>query len=320
MGETKTDVNTTKKIVRDTLNTLGNEWYRYYSDGNVDMQTKLQTKIFNVILANEKEMRGSYGSDLFLEAVNEFYCRDFKTFNPLHEGKKQTFYSFVTARLKLRKIDCYNRNQETKEFTVKEADQAVKKKRQKVSIEQKQEHYEETGEGGKDLERINEANSFRNPDDNILKDEWICELTMLFTKITQCLTGRQNNQTKKEYFKLFATENITETVRASAINNAFLKKRERDILSSLKEDFLDYYMMDKCRSLKEIRESHMKHHCEVEIGSTDTSEIGIPFSNKLYIAYLQRKGGKKVGDSAVSMQRNSFRELIKELYNNDYTD
>ena len=64
----------------------------------------------------------------------------------------------------------------------------------------------------------------------------------------------------------------------------------------------------------------MKHHCEVEIGSTDTSEIGIPFSNKLYIAYLQRKGGKKVGDSAVSMQRNSFRELIKELYNNDYTD
>ena len=63
MGETKTDVNTTKKIVRDTLNTLGNEWYRYYSDGNVDMQTKLQTKIFNVILANEKEMRGSYGSN-----------------------------------------------------------------------------------------------------------------------------------------------------------------------------------------------------------------------------------------------------------------
>ena len=44
-----------------------------------------------VILANEKELRGSDGSDLFLEAVNEFYCRDFKTFNPLHEGKKQTF-------------------------------------------------------------------------------------------------------------------------------------------------------------------------------------------------------------------------------------
>ena len=179
---------------------------------------------------------------------------------------------------------------------------------------------EETGEGGKDLERINEANSFRDPDNNILKDEWICELTMLFTKITQCLAGRQNNQTKKEYFKLFATENITGTIRVSTADNAFMKKRERDILSSLKEDFLDYYMMDKCRSLKEIRESHMKHHCEVEMGSTDTSEIGIPFSNKLYIAYLQRKGGKKVGDSAVSMQRNSFRELIKELYNNDYTD
>ena len=88
----------------------------------------------------------------------------------------------------------------------------------------------------------------------------------------------------------------------------------RDILSALKNDFLDYYMTEICRIMKKINSCPMKKHCEVEVGSKDENEIEIPFSNKLYTAYFQRIQNRKVGDSAISMQRSSFKDLLSELY------
>lgn len=306
-----------KETVKEALDRLGAEWYAYYTDGNQSMQKKVQEEIFTVIL-NGKELFGSNtgelsGLDEFADAVSEFYLRDMKSFQPMYNGEIQSFFAFAKSRIGLRKIDCYNQDNGTAAYKREENGETVKAKRQKISLESSEERYEESGEGGREWSEINEANPFKDPEQKMLQDEKICELTMLFTKITDCLTGRQNNETKKSYFKLFATESITGAIRLSA-DNFLLEVHRRDILSALKEKFLDYYMAERCRSIDQIQKCPMKKRCEVEEESQSDSEVSIPFSNKLYITYLKRMEGKKAGDSAVSMQKKSFEELMKELY------
>ena len=228
-------------------------------------------------------------------------------------GEERSFFSFAKSRIGYRIQDCYDRNMGVKRHQVKEDGNVVTEKRKNISLDAVQEKFEKDGIGGSDWANIQSENTMKDPEELMEQDEKLLELTMLFTKITEHLTGRQNNENKQEYFRLFATENITGALKISE-DTFFMKKRERDILSALKNDFLDYYMTEICRSMKKIHSCPMKKHCEVEVGSKDENEIEIPFSNKLYTAYFQRIQNRKVGDSAISMQRSSFKDLLSELY------
>ena len=72
-------------------------------------------------------------------------------------------------------------------------------------------------------------------------------------------------------------------------------------------------MRTKCHNIEEIECGEMKRRDEVEEGSTDQREVEIPFSNKLYITYLDRIENNKIKDSAISMQHTSYKELLGEL-------
>lgn len=303
--------------VKSALDCLGREWYQAYTAGNKVMQEKLQTEIFNIVLKNERIICSGKGripgNELFSDAVSEFFLRDMRRFDPFCNGENQSFFSFVKARIALRINDCYNQDNGTKWLSAEEDGKKIKLKREKTSIDEIKASLDEEGKGGSDWVKIQNANEMKDPMLYVLQDEQVCELTMLFCRITQFLTGRQNNENRQEYFRLFSTEKITGTIRFSA-DNSFMRKRERDFLSALKMEFLDYYMADICRSMDKIQMCPMKKHCEVEEDSPDETEIQIPFSNKLYITYFQRKQNRKVGDSAISMQKKSFRDLIRELY------
>lgn len=306
-----------RENVKDKLNLLGVQWYNYYTACNDDMQRTLQTEIFTIIVENEDiivDGRWKRISDeLFTDAVGDFYMNNLKQFDPCYNGEERSFFSFAKSRIGYRIQDCYDRNMGVKRHQVKEDGNVVTEKRKNISLDAVQEKFEKDGIGGSDWANIQSENTMKDPEELMEQDEKLLELTMLFTKITEHLTGRQNNENKQEYFRLFATENITGALKISE-DTFFMKKRERDILSALKNDFLDYYMTEICRSMKKIHSCPMKKHCEVEVGSKDENEIEIPFSNKLYTAYFQRIQNRKVGDSAISMQRSSFKDLLSELY------
>ena len=306
-----------REMVRDKINSLGLQWYNYYIAGNEDMQTALQTEIFTIIVENESiiiDGRWKRISDeLFTDAVSDFYMNNLKQFNPHYNGKNQSFFAFAKSRIGYRIQDCYDKNMGVKRRKIEEDGKGITEKIKNISLDEVQENFERNGVGGTDWARIQNENIMRDPEELLVQDAKLMELTILFTQITEHLAGRQNNENKQEYFKLFATENITGALKFSE-DPSFMKKRERDILSALENKFLDYYMTEVCRSMKKIHSCPMKKHCEVEAGSQDKSEIRIPFSNKLYTAYFQRVQNRKVGDSAISMQRSSFKELLWELY------
>ena len=306
----KTDkTDKTKAEVLKWLDKLGLEWYEASQTGNRVEKEFLQTKIFTVLFNDffhEDEKRENkkgkeYKENELLNATGEFFLCDLDKFKPVIDEKETRFSSFLLSRLNYTKKDIWREDYEIK----KNDDYPLR-------LDEIDAKNKESGEGGSVLVKTGEKNNLKNPMDIYIDDESMYEMLMLIAKLQESLKGRQNNEAKKNYFRLFSTEYITYGVRISHGNSA-IKKHERDIFDALKKSFLDYYMREKCNTIEEIEHSEMKRHDEVEEGSTDQSEVEIPFSNKLYITYLDIIENNKIKDSAISMQHTSYKELLGEL-------
>ena len=307
-GKTE-EIDETKAEVLKRLDKLGLEWYEASQTGNRVEKEFLQTKIFTVLFNDffhEDEKRENkkgkeYKENELLNATGEFFLSDLDKFKPVVNEKETRFSSFLLSRLNYTKKDIWREDYEIK----KNDDYALR-------LDKIYEENKESGAGGSTLVEAGKKTNLKNPMDICIDDKSMYEMLMLIAKLQQSLKGRQNNEAKKNYFRLFSTENITYGVRISPGNSA-IKKHERDIFDALKKSFLDYYMREKCNTIEEIEYSEMKRYDEVEEGSTDQREVEFPFSNKLYITYLDRIENNKIKDAAISMQHTSYKELLGEL-------
>lgn len=316
----------TKEEVLKKLDKLGIEWYEASQAGNEAEKKNLLFAIFNLITEKAKVIKKNWRtqSDDFLGAVNLFYCNDLQKYNPNYNGKKVPFSEFVRSRISLRIIDNYDIEHENKRKREKREDGTiVTKKRMKISIEENADNFMEEGTGGGVYDEINASNKMRDPALTMDEDADICLLISLFITIPENLQGKRNNEAKRAYYRLFGTEHITGAIRLSPGNMA-IKKHERDILSAIKSSFLNYYMAKICKTIQEIESCPMKLRKEVEKNSADEREVDIPFSNKLYIAYLDRIENRQVVDSTISNHKKHYHddllkdELLKEWRKDDY--
>lgn len=317
----KTEEIDEKAKVLKKLDKLGIEWYEASQAGNEAEKRNLSPAIFNLIMAEAKVIKESWRtqSDDFFGAVSLFYCNDLEKYNPNYNGKKAPFSEFVRSRISLRMTDNYNTEHENKRTRKKQEDgTVVTQKRTEISIEDNEEKVKKEGTGGEIYNIINESNKMRDPALIVYEDADMCELISLFISLTQNLSGRKDNESKKFYFRLFGTENITGAIHLSSDDNAVMRKHERDIFSAMQKSFLDYYMLKECDTIREIRHCRMKQRKEVEKNSNDEREVEIPFSNKLYLAYFDRIEGKQIVDSTISNQRNDYERMLKALVKNDY--
>ena len=297
-----------EKVLKE-LDKLGLEWYEASQNGNRVEKELLQTEIFTVLFNDffhedkrKEDTNGKeYKENEVLNAVGEFFLCDLDKFKPVIDEKETRFSSFLLSRLNYSKINIWR-----KDYEIRKNDDYP------LRLDEINAKNKESGEGGSVLVETGKKNNLKNPMDIYIDDESMYEMIMLIAKLQESLKGRQNNATKKNYFRLFSTEHITCALRISPGNSA-VKKHERDILDALKKSFLNYYMRTKCHTIEEIECGEMKRRDEVEEGSTDQREVEIPFSNKLYITYLDRIENNKIKDSAISMQHTSYKELLGEL-------
>ena len=316
----------TRAEVLEKLDKLGLEWYEAVCAGNEDEKKNLSPAIFNLIIKKARAINKNWKtqSDNFLGAVSLFYCNDLRKYNPNYKGKKISFSKFVRVMISYRIKDNHNIENGIKKLREKQEDGTeVTKIRTMISIEQNEEEHEKEGTGGETYDRINASNRMKDPALIMYEDAGICLLISLFITIPENLQGKRNNESKRTYYRLFGTEHITGAIRLSP-DNMEIKKNERDILSALKSSFLNYYMVKTCKTIREIENCPMKLRKEVEKNSTDEREVDFPFSNKLYIAYLDRIENRQVVDSTISNQKKDYyedllkNELLKEWRKNDY--
>lgn len=133
------------------------------------------------------------------------------------------------------------------------------------------------------------------------------ELTSMVLNFSKNHSGRRNNPTRKQWYRLFYTEDMTMICKISIPR--FL--HERDMLAAMEIPYLDYYMSATCRSFADIRRTHLKPLCETTPPSADTAETPIPLPTDVSLCYMLKQTGKKPG-------RNTRSEFLKPYKEEKY--
>lgn len=141
--------------------------------------------------------------------------------------------------------------------------------------------------------------------------ERFLDMAQNIIRFNEIYTGKKKNPTREEYFRMFFTELVTFASKSDFLE--VLKKRERDIWEALNILFLDYFMLEICRTFSEIQKSKLKSYSQVGIKQESEKETKMPFPNDVYRGYFLNLKNKQVTDSNVSQFWKHFCEEFKGI-------
>lgn len=138
------------------------------------------------------------------------------------------------------------------------------------------------------------------------------ELTAQILNFAQRHQGQASNERRREWFRLFYTEDMTESLKLVALS--FM--HERDVFEAMKLPYLDFYMAERCRSMAKITETPLKPYSAVvpERKDVDT-ETPVPLPADVSLSFKRICEGERVGASARSEQYKRYKaekEMILE--------
>lgn len=137
----------------------------------------------------------------------------------------------------------------------------------------------------------------------------LAELTAMILNFAQRHTGKSANETRRRWYRMFYTEDVTWIVREECMG----LQRERDVLTAMELDYLDYYMVKKCRCLEAIRIGEMKPYHEVVPTESSMECTSIPLPANVSLAYWERCLREKKSAAARSQQLGSYRKELESL-------
>ncbi len=274
------------------LDGLGEEWCSLQGEGNEAARAAVQERVF--ILAYQLFAKQA-------DALGKFFLGDWQHF----DAQKGSLSKFIRYRLDRRMMDMENEDQQRMPADVYDEmqDRVVRKEVPLESVNRP------IGEEGQTLEDILEEDS-APMEDSYVVDDAICELIVLVLNLQHQLSGRANNPTRIQYFRMFFTANVTGYLLEEGVPGV-LARREQDVLHALDLHFLDYVMAELCRSLIAIAMSRLKHYGELVDGRPMEEETPLPIPLDVYQTYSLRHDGKKVGVSAISMQWKAYRLFLR---------
>lgn len=219
------------------------------------------------------------------EWITSLFLGEWKKFDPA----KGSAYSFFAARVERRKKDADRK--ESSYYGHITADTIRK------------------DDGGEEslLEKF-PAKQSGDAEERMRIDADVCELISAMLELPQRLCGRANNPTRHNYFRMFFTETVAACLHGADVLKSF-QKRERDTFAAMKLEFLDYFMVEQCRTAAEIAESPLKPYGELVEGR-EMKETALPLPNDVYVSYLDRMGNTKVGLSAISQQKKAYYQEV----------
>lgn len=151
-------------------------------------------------------------------------------------------------------------------------------------------------------------------------EERIANIIEIISAINQLY---QKNPSKNSAgIKLVFTDKITDICKniIENIDSPTILYRQKSIIDGINMDFLDFYMKEKCRTLRKIKITNLKRWNELPfedelVKEKDKAlELGLPLSNKVYVCFLWSVYGlNKSAESMVSQYKNKFNDILKEV-------
>lgn len=221
------------------------------------------------------------------DEIAAVFLGDWKGFDPA----KGSAYGFFSSRLSLRAKDTYEDKKKYQDRIVSDTVQT---------------------DDGEDISLLANlpAGARSDPEDALQLDATACELLIGILDLPQRLRGRANNPTRHNYFRMFFTDGIAASFHQNTIPEIYLR-RERDLFTAMKEEFLDFFMRDRCRTVETICRSPLKPYGDLVEGR-GTEETKLPLPGDVYVSYLDRMEHTKAGLSAVSQQRTAFEAEVRK--------
>lgn len=122
--------------------------------------------------------------------------------------------------------------------------------------------------------------------------------------------------------KLVFTDKITDICKNAIdnIDSPLILYRQKSIIDGMDMGFLDFYMKEKCRTLRKIKITNLKKWGELPfknglVKEKDKAlELDLPLSNKVYVCFLCSIDGlRQAAESTVSQYKNKFNDILKEV-------
>lgn len=259
------------------LEALCGQWAAL-GQGEEGRRQALQGEIFELVFRLFPG-RGDHIATVFLQ--------DWRSFDPA----KGSAYKFFANRIKNREKTTWDKQEKYQERTVGGAMET------------------DDGESFDLVENI-PARSDSGPEEQLQLDETACALLAAMLELPQRLHGQANNPVRRGYFRLFFTGGVADYLHSAPLAEG-IEKRERDLFSAMKVEFLDYFMARRCRALWEICRSPLKPYGQVVEGGSMEEETRLPLPNDVYCAYMDRVEGTPVGASAVANQRSAYKDFLR---------
>lgn len=149
-----------------------------------------------------------------------------------------------------------------------------------------------------------------DPDSEIMFEELYVEMAALVLNFARNHTGRQANESRRKWYRIFFTEDMTLTYKTKP----YAFSHERDIFDAMLLPYLDYYMSRPCRTGEEIACTPLRPYGEVvpaREGSGEETKVPLPADVSL--AYLSQCEGVSATAGARSNQLNFYREEVGRI-------
>lgn len=219
--------------------------------------------------------------------IGTVFLNDWKHF----DAAKGSAYGFFSARISLRQKDAYRDQKAYEDHTVTDTVQM-------------------DGDQSESLLENLPAGPGAGPEERLDLDDTARELLSVILNLRGHLQGRANNPARHNYFRMFFTDSVASSLHDGTPPPVFIK-RERDLFTALKLEFLDFFMRETCRSVADICRSPLKPYGALVEGR-GMEETKLPLPGDVYVSYLSRVENTKVRAPAVSQQRQMYREELKK--------
>lgn len=273
------------------LNSLAQEWYELPSPGNEAKKQSMEERLFAGVLELLPQRK--------VDALGIFWLKDWKNFDP----GKGSFAGFVNERLVwwAKTIKRQDLDKGRKQIT--DPDTGEKKTRwvsRNTSLNAPIGDEEEAGE----LEEM-------IPDPPREQERIVAGMLLLALalKLQNQLSSTKGEQ--KRYFPLFFTDGVTHLIQETGSFDLNARE-EKEIFSSIRLPFLDFFTMRECRSLAALSQTRMKPYGAL-VEKRPMKETDLPLPNDVFMAYLKKIEQYPVSASAVSQQRKAYKRFGKSL-------
>lgn len=151
-----------------------------------------------------------------------------------------------------------------------------------------------------------------DPEKMVMFESHYVELTTLVLNFFQNHTGRQANETRRRWYRIFFTEDMTLTYKT----RPYVFSHERDIFKAMLLPYLDYYMSRPCRTGAEITFTPLKPYDEVVTAQEgNRAETKVPLPAQVSLAYLALCEGVSVTEEARSNQIKFYHKEVMQIPN-----